>query len=74
MTFKLTFVSERQHLVVDTRRITDTQDRHTAVDKFLANPVDSRIALRADKHLRFTVERFVDGLDESRGLARSGGP
>ena len=64
MTFKLALISERQHLVVDTRRITYAQHRHSVVYKLFANPVDSHIALGAYKHLRFSAQSFINSLNK----------
>ena len=71
MTFEPPFVSERQHLVIYPCRISDTQHRHAPVYKLLTNPVDSRITLCADQHLRLAVQRFINRFDQCRRLSRS---
>ena len=53
--FEAAFVGERQHLVVDTRRVANAQHVHTTVDKFLRYPVDSHIALRTYQHLTLSA-------------------
>ena len=62
MTFEAPFVGERKHFVVHPGRITDAQNRYTAVNQFFGNPVDSHITLCTDEHLTFPMECFVDSL------------
>ena len=71
MALKPPFVSGRQHFVVYPCRIADTEHCYSPVYQFLTNPIDSGITLRADKHLRFPVQRFVNGFDKRSRLPGS---
>ena len=71
MILKAAFVGEREHFIINTRRITNAEHRNTPVHQFLTNPVHSRITLGADQHLRFAVKRFVNGFHKRGSLSGS---
>ena len=64
MRLEATLIGERQHLVVDTGRITDTQDVDASVNEFLRDPVDSHITLCTYQHLTLTHQCLTDGFYE----------
>ena len=66
-----TFIGERQHLVVHSAGIADTQHVDAAVHEFLAYPVDSHIALGAYQHLVLAHQCFTDGFHQGCRLTRS---
>ena len=66
-------VGKRQHLVVHSGGIADTQHVDAPIHQFFTNPIDSHIALCTHQHLVFAHQRLADGLYQCRRLARSRG-
>ena len=69
MGLEAALVGKRQHLVVDTGGIADTQDIDASVDELFANPVDSHIALRTYQHLTLAHQCLTDSFYQRSGLA-----
>ena len=68
-----TLIGKGEHLVVDLRRITDTQHIDAAIHQLLRYPVDSHIALCTYQHLILTHQRLTDSFYQRGGLTRSRG-
>ena len=66
-------VGKRQHLVVHSAGVADTQHIDAPIHQFFTNPIDSHIALCTHQHLVFAHQRLADGLYQCRRLARSRG-
>ena len=66
-------VGKRQHLVVHSAGVADTQHIDAPIHQFFTNPIDSHITLCTYQHLVFAHQRLADGLYQCRRLARSRG-
>ena len=60
-----------QHGVGHARWISDAEHAEAAVGQLLRNPVNGRVALCANQHLRFAAQCFADGFNQCGGFARS---
>ena len=73
MTLETSFVGKGEHLIIYSRRITDTQHVDATIDEFLGDPVDRHITLSTYQHLVLATQCLIDSLNECRCLTCSRG-
>ena len=71
MTLETSFVGEREHLIIHSRRIAYTQHVDATIDEFLGDPVDRHITLSTYQHLVLATQCLIDSLNEGGCLTCS---
>ena len=71
MCFEASLVGIGQHFVRNASGVSHAQHGHASVCQLSRNPIDGRVALCTNQHLRFAAQHLTHGLHQRGGFARA---